>query len=311
MIDQDEVLRRIDSQWKNDEGERRYLGASEIGDECSRKLWLKFHGYIKPEQFSPRMLRLFFRGKREEPVFETMLEGAGFEIIQSCLDQAGFQDGFFAGHGDGIYMLDGKRVAVEMKTHSAKSFGTLERGKLKISHPTHYAQCIVYSGKFECEYALYIAVNKDNDELFIDVIPFNAEEFNAYCDKAEFITMADKPPERIATSPTTFKCKFCNAHSVCWGFEMARVDCRNCTSVMKDRDNGAFVCEVPENKGKLAESGSCSKHSFNPYAIQGLIGWSAIEFHPKERSVTYEKPNGSRIINGQEPFGVASKNLTI
>lgn len=310
MIDPDEVLRRIDAQWKNDESERRYLGASEIGDECSRKLWLNFHGYIKPEQFSPRMLRLFFRGKREEPVFETMLEGAGAEIIQSCLDQAGFKDGFFAGHGDGVYMLDGKRIAVEMKTHGAKSFGTLERGKLRASHPTHYAQCIVYSGKFECEYALYIAVNKDNDALFIDCVPFNADEFKAYCDKAEFITMADKPPERIATSPTSFKCKFCKAHAVCWGLEMARVDCRSCTSVTKDRENGVFLCELDKSKD-LSKSEACSSHSFNPYFIQSALGYSPIEFFPEYRAVKYQKPDGTEFINGLSPFGIESKDLTL
>src|SRR3546814_7041942 len=88
-----------------------------------------------------------------------------------------------------------------MKTHSDISFKKLFRGNLKQSHPKHYAQCIVYSGKFDCVGALYMAVNKNNDELFFDYIPFNQEEFDEYCSKAEYITMADKPPDRIATQP--------------------------------------------------------------------------------------------------------------
>ena len=310
MIDPDEILRRIDEQWADDGEERRYLGASEIGDECSRKLWLKFHGYIKPEKFSSRMMRLFFRGKREEPVFETMLENAGAKILQSCLDQAGFKDGFFAGHGDGVYEFEGKRVAVEMKTHNTKSFATLKRGQLLATHPRHYAQCIVYSGKFDCEYALYIAVNKDNDELFIDCIQFNEEHFKAYCDKAEFITMADKPPERIATSPVSFKCKFCNAHSVCWGLEMARVDCRNCTSVTKDRENGKFRCEL-DSKKLLDKNSNCEYHSFNPFAIGELYGWHPVEFFQEHRAVKYQKLCGREVINGAAPFGIESKELTL
>lgn len=309
MIDLDKVLERIDDQWKNEEKERNYLGASEIGDECNRKLWLKFHRYVNSEQFSARMIRLFFRGKREEPVIETMLEDAGFEIIQSCLDQAGFKDGFFAGHGDGVYLFNGKRISIEMKTHNAKSFATLRRGTLKFTHPKHYAQCIVYSGKFDCEYALYFAVNKDNDEIFLDCIPFNEDEFKKYLDKAEFITMADKPPERIASSPTSFKCKFCHVHAVCWGFELPLVDCRNCTSVTKDRSNGVLICD--KDKRELNEDLPCKDHSFNPFAIQETLNWQPIEFFPEHRAVKYQKPDGSEIINGAAPFGIESTKLTL
>ena len=294
MINPDDLLARIDALANND-GERDYLGASEIGAECSRYLWLKFHKYVEPEQFPPRLLRLFQRGKNEELIFETHIYDLGIEIIETCTDQAGFKDGFFSGHGDGIYMIDGERVAAEAKTHSLKSFSTLKRGQLRQTHPKHYGQCIVYSGKFNCAYALYMAVCKDNDELFIDVIPFNQEEYKEYCDKADYITAADKPPERIVGKASDFRCKFCHAHAVCWGLEMPRVNCRNCTSVAKEPTNGVFHCE--KNK-VLDTSGYCGHHSFNPYAIQDLQQWEPIEFFPAERSVKYKKPSGETIING-------------
>lgn len=295
MINPDEILARIDALSKNDEYERRYLGASEIGEECSRKLWLQFHGYIEPEKFEPRMLRLFSRGNREELIFETHLYDLGYEVINQCTEQAGFYDGFFGGHGDGVWLIEGDRVATEYKTHSVKSFAKLKRGQLKKEFPKHYAQCIVYSGKFDCKYALYMAVCKDNDELFFDVIPFDAEHYKEYCDKAAYITATDKPPERIASKSSDFRCKFCHAHDVCWGHELPRVSCRNCTSVAKDPINGVFYCE--KNK-VLDTSGFCAHHSLNPYAMQDLQQWEPIEFFPKERSVKYKKPDGTEIING-------------
>ena len=103
MLNADEILAAIESQQQPEESQRQYLGASVIGDPCSRKLWLMFNRYIDPEQFDNRKRRLFFRGHREEPVLETLLESIGFEIIKSCLDQVGFKRGFFAGHGDGVY----------------------------------------------------------------------------------------------------------------------------------------------------------------------------------------------------------------
>lgn len=317
MIDPDTILQQIDDLTSNrKEYERNYLGASEIGDECPRKLWLTFHKYAEPEKFEPRMLRLFQRGKDEELRFEMYIHEIGIEIIDGSLDQAGFKDGFFSGHGDGVYLIDGKRVAAEMKTHSDKSFSQLRRGNLKQSHPKHYTQCIVYAGKFNCVGALYMAVNKNNDELFFDYVELNHDDFEEYCAKAEFVTMADKPPDRIATQPTSYKCKFCHVKNVCFGFELPRVNCRNCTSSSKERRHGKFMCEKIMKEGTLEQrtmdnhlpkEGYCDSHSFNPYAMNDMYGWSPVEFFPKQRAVKYD--NG--IINGAAPFGVPSKDLKL
>ena len=308
MLDPDEILAEIESQQQPEESQRQYLGASEIGDPCARKLWLKFHNYIEPEQFDNRKRRLFFRGHREEPVLETLLESIGFEIIKSCLDQVGFKRGFFAGHGDGVYIYQGKRVAIEYKTHSLKQFDSLVRGKLRETHSKHYAQAIIYQKEFECDYALYVAVCKNDDRIHLDVIEFNEDHYKEYCDKAEFVTMSDKPPERIASKATDFRCKFCHAHAVCWGMELPRVDCRNCTSVAKNQAKGEFYCEKKENK-ELDKSGFCGHHSFNPYAMQDLQKWEPIEFLPSERAVKYQKPDGTEFTNGFD--FIQSKDLKL
>jgi len=307
MIDPDEILRRIDALSKNDQ-ERNYLGASSIGDPCSRKLWLEFNKYVEPEQFPPRLLRLFQRGKNEELIFETHIYDLGIEIVDSCTDQAGFKDGFFAGHGDGVYLIDGDRVASEMKTHSLKSFSALKHGQLRQTHPKHYGQCIVYAGKFDCAYALYMAVCKDNDELFIDVIEFNQAEYKEYCDKAEYITTTDKPPERLASKSSDFRCKFCHAHSVCWGMQMPRVNCRNCATADREPVNGKFLCEMNANK-ELDSSGSCAHHAWNPYALSDLQGVSVIEFYPDKRAVKYRRQNGTEFTNGFD--FIQSKDLKL
>jgi hypothetical protein len=60
-------------------GHRNHLGASELGEECWRKLWYGFR-WVKKEQFDGRMLRLFNVGHSAEPRFISYLRGIGFEV---------------------------------------------------------------------------------------------------------------------------------------------------------------------------------------------------------------------------------------
>lgn len=60
-------------------GFRRHLGASVIGQKCPRKIWYSFRWAFK-STFSPRMLRLFGRGHREEFAFVDLLRKIGVEV---------------------------------------------------------------------------------------------------------------------------------------------------------------------------------------------------------------------------------------
>lgn len=309
MLTPDQILTAIDAIPPfGENGERQYLGASEIGNECSRYLWLKFHKYITPEVFEPRMHRLFHRGHDQEGYFEYYLRELGFEIIENCYSQVRFKDGFFSGAPDGIVSKDGVKYVCEYKTHSLKSFDKLKLGDLEKDFPKHFAQMQINGSKFGCSHAIYLAVCKNDDRLFCDVIEIDLTKVKAIEDKAECISMADKPPERIATKSTAFACKFCHAKNVCWGFEMPRVNCKNCTSVEKNRSDGTWSCDSHK---QLDVRGSCEAHSWNPHAMNDLLQWSPIEFHPKQRAVEYKLPDGSILINGKSPFGIGSKDLKI
>jgi hypothetical protein len=62
-----------------EQGHRNHLGASELGEECWRKLWYGFR-WVKQEVFDGRMMRLFNVGHSAEPRFVTYLRGIGFEV---------------------------------------------------------------------------------------------------------------------------------------------------------------------------------------------------------------------------------------
>ncbi|MGN6704389.1 MAG: hypothetical protein ACTHKB_15675 [Burkholderiaceae bacterium] len=314
------------------ESERGYIGASEIGHPCDRYLWLKFHRYTQREFVPPavaadddeagddmaRMLRLFNRGHREEHVIETALRAAGVEITHDCFEQRGFRVGFFAGHSDGECIAQGEAALLEYKTHSRKSFAKLKRGELKKAFPRHYAQIQVQLKQFALRQAIYIAVCKDNDARFIDVIEYNRVDAEALEVRAETIAASDKPPARIGKLPTSYPCKLCPAVDVCFGFDMPRVNCRNCTNVSKFPSQGTFGCDFVARQGteherlqnvQIPPEQKCPRHSFNPYAINDFKGWQICEFHAEHHAVEYERKDGTRIINGAAPFGVPSDEL--
>jgi len=62
-----------------EQGHRNHLGASEMGEECWRKLWYGFR-WTKLEWHSGRMMRLFNVGHSAEPRFVAYLRGIGFEV---------------------------------------------------------------------------------------------------------------------------------------------------------------------------------------------------------------------------------------
>lgn len=70
-----------------DDGHRKHLGASVIGDDCSRKLWYIFR-WCYHKKFDGRMQRLFNRGHREEDRFVEWLEGIGCKVYTH--DYTGF-----------------------------------------------------------------------------------------------------------------------------------------------------------------------------------------------------------------------------
>ena len=65
--------------WRADKkGELRdHLGASQIGDECERKAWLKFR--TAETECDPRLIRLWNRGHLEEMRFMALLQQAGIQ----------------------------------------------------------------------------------------------------------------------------------------------------------------------------------------------------------------------------------------
>lgn len=242
------------------DGHRNHLGASLIGHECTRYLWNVFR-WLSAEDFSGRMLRLFQRGHHEEARFTEYLEGIGASVVEFQPDADGNANkgeqqyrikavmGHFGGALDGQLMLP-ERYGVpfgmlsEYKTKgTGRGFVQLREKGVKLMAPQHYAQMSMYGRAYGYKYALYMCVNKNDDDLHVEVVELDwtlGEELER---KAFDVITAQIPPAKIAETPAYKTCKMCHFSDICFRDAPIEKNCRSCKNA-NAVDGGNWHCSV-------------------------------------------------------------------
>jgi hypothetical protein len=249
-----------------DEGFRSHLGASVIGKSCARQIWYGFRWALKPK-FIGRMLRLFNRGHIEEARFIALLLAIGVQVYQQDSNGNQFRishvGGHFGGSGDGIAigipdLPIGTSCLLEFKTHSDKYFKQIVASGVKAVKPEHYTQMQVYMRKMNLTVAMYGAVNKNDDELYFEIIYLDPIHADQFLDRGQTIIMLREAPKKINESPGWFECKFCDMKAICHGGIAPARNCRTCYHIQV-RDNGTWVCgltgEIRTKEQQLAGCG--------------------------------------------------------
>jgi hypothetical protein len=248
------VLPHIGDAYRTDEdGFRSHLGASLLGTECARSLWLKFRWAVKPK-FEGRILRLFNRGHLEEGRIIALLLMINIQVWQQ--DENGNQfriswaEGHAGGSGDGLALgipdvPASTYCILEFKTHGEKSFielagklpewrayvrgeGSFTGKGVRASKHEHYVQMQSYMRKMGHTMALYVASCKNTDDLYMELITIDPEYADQYLDRGEKIVWLKDAPDKINPSPGFFKCRMCDERPVCHLKATMAVNCRTC-----------------------------------------------------------------------------------
>ena len=156
------------------------------------------------------------------------LREAGFDLRDQRADgrQFGFEaaGGRLRGHIDGV-IVAGPEIGVrwpalwEHKALNAKSWADLVKRGLRLSKPIYFAQVQLYMAYMELEVALFTALNKDNQALHHEIVPFEPAEAQALSDRAVAIIRAadaGELPPRIASAPDFYLCRMCAWAQRCW-----------------------------------------------------------------------------------------------
>ena len=252
---------------------RTHLGASAIGHSCARHVWYHFR-WAALETPEPRMVRLWARGDREEAVFVKLLEAAGVEVYTidattgkqfRISDFASHFGGSMDGVGKGIKEIPDIWALLEFKTHNDKSFTKLKKEGVRKSKPVHYAQMNVYMGYKGLSHALYCAVNKDTDELYFEIVPFDLPVFEFYKMRAYNVIHSPVPLEKISSTPAWFECKFCEFSDVCHKGATPFRNCRTCKHAVINVAAGTWDCgKHCKTLTKEDQKMACKDYTINP-----------------------------------------------
>jgi hypothetical protein len=283
----------VDAFRGEEDGRRSHLGASILGGECARHIWYSFRWAHKASH-DGRTLRLFNRGHLEEPRFLAMLAMIGCELWWQTDDGKQFRVSWAEDHaggsgdgvGRGIPDLDPSVAAVlEFKTHGEKSFielaGKLQewrayradpvRGQfpgsgVRVAKFEHFVQMQLYMRKMGIAAALYLAVCKNTDDLYGEVITLDAEFADQFLDRGEKLVWMQQPPPRISESPGFWKCRFCDDRPVCHLRKEPDLNCRTCRHAEPGR-GGSWHCQHPQHKALLSkelQASGCTDYQRNP-----------------------------------------------
>jgi hypothetical protein len=224
---------------------RPYLGMSQLGHKCSRYLWYYFR-WAATSSHDARRERIFRRGDLEEPRIYSYLKSIGIDIVHT--QEAHYDcNGHLSGHTDGIIDnvpdLPGLCL-LEIKTMSEKYFKQLEKNGVKQAKPEYYCQVQTYMYYSNVKYALHITVNKNTEDLYIEIIEFNEADAQALVTRAADIINSEQPPPKVSQDPSYYMCGWCDFKAQCHEMAPYERTCRTCIHATPSEDR-YWRCDFP------------------------------------------------------------------
>lgn len=206
--------------------ERDYIGMSELGDECLRRVF--YNAEKAPRKpFDGSKLRIFETGHVYEAMVARWLRAAGFRLAftEDHQFEASTANGAIKGHIDG-YCDDGPHCPSllypfiwENKALGSRWWKLIVKNGLQQAEPKYYGQCQLYIAYFEMQNALFSAVNKDTEEVYWEVVKLDLAEAQRFSDRGVAVINAlgiGVPPERLCPNATFMQAKWCSFVDYCF-----------------------------------------------------------------------------------------------
>jgi hypothetical protein len=172
-----------------------------------------------------------------------MLETAG---IQFWGDQTEivFCYGHGKGHCDGMCtgVIEAPKTVhlCEFKTLNDKGFKEMVKFGCESATPKYFSQCQIYMKFLNLTRTLFIVVNKNDDNIYMERIKYDKNKADKLVRKAESIILSEGIPDK-PFKPTWYECRFCDAATICHGDSEPEVNCRTCQFIDIENE-GKWSC---------------------------------------------------------------------
>jgi hypothetical protein len=187
---------------------RNYLGMSELGHPCLRKLWLSANGAPRMPT-SGRSWRTFRQGHDTEARVKEDLRAAGYVITGEQLEFSDFNYRV-KGHCDGIiHGVTQEPHILEIKSANRDSFKEFASKGMRKS-AIYEAQVHLYMGYSGLSRALFIVYCKDNPDIYTERAHFRQDIFEATRARAAYVLGQRRAPAKDETL-----CGWCDYGHVC------------------------------------------------------------------------------------------------
>jgi hypothetical protein len=278
------------------------INVGDLGFECERSLWYSFRHASPAEIIEGRKLRIFDTGNREEERILDDLRAIGC-IVRGGQERVTLVGGHVRGRIDGevIGVIEAPHTVhiVECKSSNEKGFKEVQKQGVAKAKPLHYCQCQIYMHGRQLTRALYVCVNKNDDDLYIERIAYDQDYCERMLARAERIIKADDPPSKLhedPTKPAAYVCGFCKHKGVCHDGAFPRRNCRTClfSTAITTGDQAGWDCgkwSMPLSLAQQEEG--CGSHLFLP----GLVPGEQVD--AGDDWVLYKLRDGTAWFNGQ------------
>ncbi len=260
---------------------RPYLGASGLGNECRRRVWLDFRWASVRKIEADSLMKINDGHRSEDVVAEHLRAVKGIELWtvdpENPEKQIGFLDGHVGGNLDGVIrgLLQAPKTphVWENKAVNEKKFEKLKELKAKLGEKaalkawdiTYYIQAQLYMHKLGLT-RHYLTVctpgMRDIVSCRTDYDVVDAEKTMAL---GHQLSTQDTPPERISDRPDYYLCKGfkCSHYSICHEGALPKINCRTCARATATPE-GKWVCEVSGAELSYEDQLSgCKLHRYN------------------------------------------------
>lgn len=293
---------------------RPYLGMSQLGDACARKLWYSFR-MAKLNSHNAATIKRFEDGHHGEDLQAArlrMVDGIELHTHDESGNQFGFKlfGGHLSGHMDGAIkgLLQAPKTwhVWEHKQVGEDKFMSLiklkhqhgEKNALRQWDQVYYGQALLYM-EFSGMTRHYLTCSTPGGRSTVSV---RTEENKTYVkqliDRAEKIIFGGLP-EKLSKDPAFYHCKFCSFADICHGTQMPLPNCRSCVHASAEL-NGCWSCDWHNLKELTlpVQVEGCNAHRYIPPLLNNFA--DTVDGNETANVATYlNRLNGHHFANAE------------